>query len=102
MNDLIKQLEKSPKWADFDKWYNKKYPFINIGGDVVIFGNFCYSFPYTFQKGVFEEFLKEQGYYISQSNNYNFEIKGLHDIIPLCCDNSFEKLLVWFFNLEKK
>lgn len=131
--NLIQQLQVTPKWKEFEEWYETQ--------NFDIYFTPVYDYPgfteleISFQKGVFEKFIEGRG--------YNIE-KQLHDIpheeraelsekellkvrykeawfirtvvtvsniyTPVCLNpldnylnkvtpfDSFEELLVWYFN----
>lgn len=121
MNTLIQQLQVTPKWKGFEEWYNKFVPTYSLGnkawlkdidsttreGEVDFLG-----LPIEFQKGVFEKFFESEGYHLCTERRKNSS--GLIVIpvlykIPLPVEewsmclvndtcNSFEELLIWYFN----
>lgn len=118
--NLIKQLQKSHKWDTFEKWYFEQ-PFIisffgreyfeetcNIRevGFIDLFdkSNFCFT------KGVIEMFVNSQGYQVHFDGSYclykykdgTYEIEsesdGMTEFQRLLRRDSFEELLIWYFN----
>ena len=115
--NLIQQLQQSPKWKEFEEWYNNyieevdEYEIgqlvylaeitsenINDVGYCNTYGvNFCFL-PPEFQKGVFEKFIAQnyQVHYDGSYNLYNGNYVLVNGKLPHW--NSFEELLIWYFN----
>lgn len=68
--NLIQQLQTTPKWKEFEEWYNVQGYFVPLDGIYQLHRTFI-EFPIEFQKGVFEKFIESRG--------YNIE-KQLHDL----------------------
>lgn len=116
--NLIQQLQQSPKWKEFEEWYNNyieevdEYEIgqlvylaeitsenINDVGYCNTYGvNFCFL-PPEFQKGIFEKFIDDEGLVIKiegmfpKQHYYIFQ-----DSKILRIHKSFEELLIWYFN----
>lgn len=98
--NLIQQLQQSPKWGEFEEWYEQKqYNLPLVGGDY--YGRWYIGLDelsFEFQKGVFEKFIESQGgrFELTDDDNYIYwiwlEEKGYEEF------KSFEELLIWYFN----
>lgn len=90
--DLIKQLQKTPKWKEFEEWYNSFY----IQNEHVPSLVTLVQVPPEMYKGVFEKFIDSQG------QSYWYGNSGTHYLTyPMIASeefNSFEELLIWYFN----
>lgn len=99
--NLIKQLQKTPKWKEFEEWYDKQGYSIPMEGYLerdYIVGFDDLEFELT--KGVFEKFIESQGYKIithveKGTSYYSLYRKG---VVLSYGSDSFEKLLIWYFN----
>lgn len=118
--NLIQQLQQSPKWKEFEEWYNK---WINteeiqnyVIGQFVDFAeisdqnktklgysdtynvNFCFL-PLEFQKGVFEKFISKDATDITVDGYLGKETYSIGATFAQWkWFNSFEELLIWYFN----
>lgn len=99
--NLIKQLQKTPKWKVFEEWYDKQDYSTPMGGylerDYIVGFD---DLEFEFTKGVFEKFIESQGYKIithveKGTSYYSLYRKG--EVLSYGSD-SFEKLLIWYFN----
>lgn len=119
--NLIQQLQQTPKWKEFEKWYNnyiKEVDEYEIGQLVYLaeitsknindveycntYGvNFCFL-PPEFQKGVFEKFIESKGLIIEQwyksSHNKNWVSVFPNVTSDSIFEGTFEELLIWYFN----
>lgn len=107
MDNLIQQLQQTPKWKKFEEWYNKQDYSMTCYGES--FGDECYShyeqgfidLKISFQKGVFEKFI-EQKFEIHFDGSYTLFHKHIWEYVidneKLLRCNSFEELLIWYFN----
>lgn len=94
MENLIQELVKTPRWSEFDDWF-----FVRTNVGRIEFK----EMDFMFQKGVFEKFIEENGYEIyNDSNCYNLYKNGLFILNDnrLLNYNSFQELLIYFFNLN--
>lgn len=95
---LLEQLNKSPKWAEFEKWYEdwrdshaKNFHTFNIE----VFKNYCFDI----QKGVFEKFIQSSGYWVA-THDYSNQVSLIKDSKKYSeFDGTFEELLIYYFNL---
>lgn len=55
--DLIQQLQQTPKWKEFEEWYNNFYIKNNHVPSLVTLG----QVPVEMYKGVFEKFIESRG-----------------------------------------
>lgn len=55
--NFIEEIQKSNKWGGFQMWWESKYP--------APVSTLC-NYPFSMQQGMFLEFLREQGIYITQ------------------------------------
>lgn len=104
--NLIQQLQQTPKWKKFEEWYNKQNYSMTCYGEY--FGDECYShyeqgfidLKISFQKGVFENFIENQGFEIHFDGSYNLYKSNKYIIVEDRLPHwvSFEELLIWFFN----
>lgn len=112
MSDLIKNLQKSPNWSEFEEWYRSNYGY----GHIPIDSWYCggdpkpgfETLPLEFQKGVFEKYADLKGYRISQEFDFDASVEletsdgwiyGIIDDIHRCLRfRTFEELIIWFFN----
>lgn len=116
--NLIQQLQQTPKWKEFEAWYESTslhyyiqlYTMHSLGGDPV---DGFVDLSFSFQKGVFEKFIKNQGYHLCterRKNGKGLVLVPILYVIPqkgdswtqcLINDNcdTFEELLIWYFNL---
>lgn len=91
--NLIQQLQATPKWKEFEEWYDKQIyhlPLLGLGEGGEELGFSDLSFP--FNKGVFEKFIESQDVILNINDGY---ITG-KDVYHVA--NSFEELLIWYFN----
>ena len=91
---LIEQLQQSPKWAEFEKWYEdwrdshkKNFHTFNIE----VFENYCFDI----QKGVFEKFINTDSYFTTGISNYYLSPANQ----PCKTFDSFEELVIHYFKL---
>lgn len=73
MKNLIEQLKQTPKWSEFEQWWNDNYkleifihapayePYngVTIKREYLSFFRFL-SFPFEFQEGIFKKFIESQ------------------------------------------
>lgn len=119
--NLIQQLQQSPKWKEFEDWYNQYLVDIDshIVGNLVhlediekdnqedvysgcSYGvNFCFL-PFEFQKGVFEKFIESKGFIIEQwyktSAKQMYMCLFIYTHVESIFEGTFEELLIWYFN----
>lgn len=99
--NLIQQLQATPKWKEFEEWYNKQDYFMPMEGfreiDYIIGFD---DLDFEFQKGVFEKFIESQGFEIHFDGNYHLYCNQSYILVnnKLPNWNSFEELLIWYFN----
>lgn len=111
--NLIQQLQATPKWKEFEEWYNKylttlstctvgdkvhlddinKDNLNDLYGGCVYAVNFCFL-PLEFTKGVFEKFIESQGHNLYQE----IDVYQLDSCPVTRCEESFEALVIWYFN----
>lgn len=101
--NLIQQLQTSPKWKDFEDWYDNQGYYLPLH-DFGIWEKGFVNFEFGFQKGAFEQFIESQGYCIEQyqkspSNNLMWTtlFKQEPNTFGLF-SGTFEELLIWYFN----
>lgn len=100
--NLIQQLQQSPKWGEFEEWYEQKqYNLPLVGGDY--YGRWYIGLDelsFEFQKGVFEKFIESREGVFEQTEdaycNKTFSIWTIQQ--GYTKNKSFEKLLIWYFN----
>lgn len=97
--NLIQQLQQTPKWKEFEEWYNKNTRAWVWAIPINIYG--FEDIPVEFQKGVFEKFI-EQKFEIHFDGSYTLFHKHIWEYVidneKLLRCNSFEELLIWYFN----
>lgn len=92
---LILQLCSTSKWKEFEDWYNKIFPLVQVCRNFLGIKTFC-TLPFEFQKGVFEKFIDSQDHNLYQETGF-YQL----DSLPVTrCEESFEALLIWYFNHE--
>ena len=100
--NLLKQLQKTSKWKEFEEWYNKQDYTTPMEGYLerdYIVGFDDLAFEFT--KGVFEKFI-EQKFEIHFDSSYTLYDKHIwkyaidNNKLLICA--SFEELLIWYFN----
>lgn len=96
--NLIQQLQATPKWKEFEEWYEQKqYNLPLISEDY--YGRWYIGLnelSFEFQKGVFEDFIESQGqshWLGTYSTHYLIYPKVAYEE-----SNSFEEFLIWYFN----
>lgn len=98
--NLIKQLQATSKWKEFEEWYNAQGYFIPLDGVYQLHRTFI-EFPLEFTKGVFEKFI-EQKFEIHFDSSYTLYHKHVWEYVidnnKLLRCSSFEELLIWYFN----
>ena len=102
----IERLKKTPKWDEFESWYNNHYNY----GNVPFNSWYCEGDPksgfidldFSFQKGVFERYLGSCGFTLiipDFIDKVKYAIaKPLFPGRTYVEGDSFEALLIWFFN----
>lgn len=95
--NLIQQLQATPKWKEFKEWYYPYYMGWSIPmKETKTTTGFTFLHP-DFQKGVFEKFIESRGqkYYKGQYSDSHYLTYP-----KSACEefNSFEELLIWYFN----
>jgi len=102
--NLIQQLQATPKWKEFSKWFvQQDYPCTTLKDDHVTGCHewFVQLHP-GFQKGVFEKFIESQGFIIEQW--YKTSVKQMYVCLfndaqkESIFEGTFEELLIWYFN----
>jgi len=96
--NLIQQLQQTPKWEEFEEWYEKwrdshkkNYHTFNIE----VFKQYAPEI----QKGVFEKFLTDNQSYIEVDLIKLVPLYNLWSIEDGYQEfDSFEELLLWYFN----
>jgi len=95
---LLEQLNKSPKWAEFEKWYKEQ------SYEIPLYDNDLYQFgfielPSEFQQGVFEKFIQSRECWIAKHDCSN-QVSLIKDSKKYSeFDGTFEELLIYYFNL---
>ena len=105
---LIQQLQKTPKWKEFEEWYNKQDYSIPMEGylerDYIVGFD---DLDFEFTKGVFEKFIESQEAVFEQTcsadySNKPYSIWTAYSIWTVETgykkSKSFEELLIWYFN----
>lgn len=116
--NFIEQLQQSPKWKEFEEWYNEYINKVNEEyevGYICCFGeieednktnswlgfpyevNFCFI-PLEFQKGVFEKFIESRDGTIETHYNNDDYVYWIWTEEGYSDFSSFEELLIWYFN----
>jgi len=100
--NLIQKLQTTPKWKEFEEWYNKQGYYIPIKGyfDENYFAGFDDDLGFEFQKGVFEKFISKDSTNITVDGyivNETYGIPGA-TFAQWKWFESFEELLIWYFN----
>lgn len=102
--NLIKQLQATSKWKEFEEWYNEKF---YTYGNIPFEGWYCGGDPQcgfvdlniNLQKGVFEKFISKDATDITVDGYLG---KETYSLILNKSEwkwfNSFEELLIWYFN----
>lgn len=94
--NLIQQLQQTPKWKEFEEWYNNYY----LTNKHVPSLNTLEQVPYEMYKGVFEKFIESQEGVFEQTEdaycNKTFSIWTIQQ--GYTKNKSFEQLLIWYFN----
>lgn len=132
MDNLIQQLQQTPKWKEFEEWYEKQDFYIQMKYTYKDYWFEVLDFP--FQKEVFEKFIESHGFNIEkQLHNIPYhdrlvmaeeeqlkirykEAWFIRTVVivdyytPVCLNpidhylrqtkpfESFEELLIWYFN----
>lgn len=102
MDNLIQQLQQTPKWKEFEQWYSKQDYSIPMEGylerDYIVGFD---DLDFEFTKGVFEKFI-EQWFEIHFDSSYTLYHKHVWEYVidnnKLLRCSSFEELLIWYFN----
>lgn len=97
--NLIQQIQETPKWKEFEEWYNIQGYFVPLDGIYQLHKTFI-EFPIEFQKGVFEKFIEQNSNYFltlitSELGVHSITVENLADKYLFY---SFEELLIWYFN----
>lgn len=90
---MIEQLNKSPKWTQFEKWY-KEQSYVLPLYDSTLFG--FRELPFEFQRGVFEKFIEDNSHiqrHTDATEWYLWTEKTGSKYFE-----SFEELLIYYFN----
>jgi predicted 2-oxoglutarate/Fe(II)-dependent dioxygenase YbiX len=101
--NLIQQLQATPKWKEFEKWYSTYYG-VHKAVNINLYQSSDYlgftQLPFEFQKGMFEKFIKNNGFEIHFDGSYNLYKSNKYIIVNDRLPNwiSFEQLLIWYFN----
>lgn len=108
--NLIQQLQATPKWGEFEEWYNKQEDIITLHnptcyckGDCINGCIWLIDLPFMYQKGVFEKFIESQGFEIHFDGNYHLYCNQSYVLVNNKLPNwkSFEELLMWYFETNK-
>jgi hypothetical protein len=90
---LLEQLNKSPKWAEFEKWYKEQhYELPLYDNHPSLFG--FIELEFEFQRGVFEKFIRVNATYTTSVEKHYLYPNG-----PSKSFDSFEELVIYYFNL---
>ena len=104
MNNLIEQLKQTPKWVEFEKWWNSQYSgkaIINMESlGYICFRVWC-NFPFEMQEGVFRKFIESQPRILLTHREDEYDghyliVKRDGGISPRL--DTFEELIIWYFN----
>lgn len=91
---LLEQLNKSPKWAEFEKWYKEQNYEIPLDDNDLHQLGFI-ELPFEFQVGVFEKFINTNAYFTTGIDTYYLYAKNQ----PCKAFDNFKDLLIHYFNL---
>ena len=102
--NLIQQLQQTPKWKEFEEWYNTQMVdnnyisltevWLSPDESDVSYQIGALQLPFDFLKGVFEKFIESQDHNLYQETDF-YQL----DSLPVTrCEESFEELLIWYFN----
>ena len=95
---LIEQLNKSPKWTQFEKWYKEQYYEIPLYDNHPSLFGFI-ELEFDFQKSIFEKFIQSCGYWVA-THDYSDQVSLIKDNEKYSeFDGTFEELLIYYFNL---
>lgn len=99
--NLIQQLQQTPKWKEFSRWFvEKNYPCTTLKDDHVTGCHewFVQLHP-DFQKGVFEKFISKDNLNITIDGYLGNETYGIgSSFTEWNWFENFEQLLIWYFN----
>lgn len=95
--NLTQQLQQTSKWKEFEEWYNNQLYTLSLNGYATTKHELGFvDLPFSFKKGVFEKFIesKRQSYWQGESGTHYLTYP------KVSCEefNSFEELLIWYFN----
>lgn len=125
---LIRQFQTTPKWKEFERWFDQTYKDLVISGcpevkfekltsnSIKDTDIFITLLPFEFLKGVFEKFIESQGYHLCTERRINrnglvlvpilYKIPEKGDNWTQCIINdsldTFQELLIWYFNEYNK
>lgn len=104
--NLIQQLQQTPKWKEFEEWYNQQEDVITLHnptcycqGDCLHGCVWLVDLPVMYQKGVFEKFIESQGFQLEQNSDgqtMKYTIWSLENGYEY--QKNLEELLIWYFN----
>lgn len=94
---LIQELQKTPKWKEFEEWYNGKYKTENI----LVPSLTIDKLHFDYLKGIFEKFIESEHGIVEQKwvghtlgdysyRIYKFKVRWVEGF-------NFEDLLIWYF-----
>ncbi len=107
--NLIQQLQTTPKWKEFEDWYytqmvDSNYPsladvWLSAEESDTSYQIGALQLPFDFLKGVFEKFIIDSDLIINVEyplHRMEYSIRRNADVYKRF--NSFEQLLIWYFN----
>lgn len=104
--NLIQQIQTTPKWKEFEEWYDNFNGTKNAHDEQVYWEDLSIRkfkvLQFPFQKGVFEKFIESQEGKFEQTwvgqtlGNHTYRIYD--SVGNYCSTYSFEEALLWYFN----
>ena len=102
--NLIEQLQQYPKWKEFEEWYEKNLSVPPKSCYEIEYHIGFEDLPFEFQKGVFEKFIESFSAIVLREENLHERkiqyrlLKYLELGLFTKKFNSFDELLIWYFN----
>jgi hypothetical protein len=109
---LIEQLKQTPKWGEFEKWWNHNYEepygksldvievylYVNHYPTTISVGFYAWcDFPFEFQSGVLLKFVEERCKFITYEHGFIWiNINESSERF-----NTIEELILWYFNQKQ-
>jgi hypothetical protein len=103
--NLIEQLKQTPKWKEFEQWWNNtycktlRYLFLQNTKEEnckMCFKVWC-DFPFEMQEGVFKKYIEQDSVIAKYRTHYNISVLKEESLIQEDFE-TFEKLILWYFN----